>query len=273
MALSAVRGALAEIDRALSALSYHDTGHGYDAFGLHPTWVGNAARVVSPLYDLWFRVRSYGIENVPTEGSAIIASNHSGTLPFDGAMIYLDVLRRLPVPRVVRPLADYFVPELPFVSVLFSRLGVVAGSRGNMHRLLDDGELLLVFPEGVPGIGKPFSRRYELAPWRVGHAELAIKHQVPVIPVAVIGAEEQMPQIAQLPIRAFGSPYLPIPLTLFPLPVRYHIHYGEPICFADRYPPEAADDPESVDGAAREVRDAVERLISSGLALREGVFA
>lgn len=272
MILNALRQPWAEIDRAMARLSYHDAGYGYDQFGMHPAWVRRAVKLVNPLYEHWFRVKSYGIENVPGRGSAILAANHSGVLPFDGAMIFMDIVRRHPVPRAVRPLADYFVPELPFVGVLFARLGVVAGSRGNMARLLEAGELLLLFPEGTPGIGKPFAKRYQLALWRVGHVELAIRHRVPVVPVAVIGAEEQMPLITQLPVRAFGMPSLPVPVTPVPLPVRYHIHYGPPIDLAARYPAEAADDPVAVDAGAREVRDAVERLIAAGLAMREGVF-
>src|SRR5690606_28426001 len=133
-----------------------------------------------------------------------------------------------------------------------------------------DGELLLIFPEGVPGIGKPFHERYQLQEWRVGHAELAIRHRAPVVPVAIVGPEEQMPRIARLRRlgRLFGAPYVPLTLTPFPLPVRYHILYGAPIALHERYAPADADDPESLRAAANEVRDAVAALLAEGLRAR-----
>lgn len=177
----------------LRGLRYQDAGHGYDPFGLHPGWIAAFTALWRPLYEGWFRVSSHGAGHVPAQGPAILAANHSGVWPIDGVMIYLDVLRHGDPPRVARPVADHFVPALPFVSTVFSRCGVVGGSRGNVHALLERGELLLIFPEGVPGISKPFRERYRLRPFRIGHAELAIRHRVPVVPVAVIGAEEQFP--------------------------------------------------------------------------------
>lgn len=257
----------------LPDLTIADAPHGYDPFGLCADAVRKAYRATRPIYDHWFRVRSYGAERLNHLGAAILAANHSGTLPIDGVMIWHDVLRHTHPPRVPRPIADVFVPNLPFVSLAYARTGVVAGSRGNVHHLLHHGELLLIFPEGTGGIGKPIAKRYQLQRWNVGHAELAIRHQVPIVPVAVIGAEEQMPQLARLPIRAFGSPYLPVPATLVPLPVRYHIHYGAPLDLRDHYAPDRADDPASTEAAAAEVKDAVAALIRRGLALRDGVFA
>jgi 1-acyl-sn-glycerol-3-phosphate acyltransferase len=254
-------------------LALSDAGHGYDAFGAHPDWVRLGSGLLEFLYDRWFRVQSHDPENIPASGAAILAANHSGTLPFDGAMIWADVLRQTDPPRVARPVADHFVAELPFVSTLFARAGTVGGSRGNVRHLIEQGELLLIFPEGTPGIGKKFSERYRLAPWRVGHVELAIRHGIAVVPVAVIGAEEQMPTIATLPIHAFGSPYLPIVATPIPLPVRYHIYYGTPLQPGRDLPRDGADDPAVLRGAATKVRHAVEALIERGLQERPGVFA
>lgn len=228
--------------------------------------------MLRPLYEGWFRVRSYGAENIPSDGGAIIAANHSGTLPFDGAMLYMDVLCRSDPPRLPRPVGDTFIPRLPFVSVFFARGGVVAGSRSNVKHLLESGELLLVFPEGVPGIAKPIWKRYQLQKWRVGHCELAIRYGVPVVPVGIVGAEEQMPQVGKLDVRLFGAPYLPLPVTPVPLPVRYHIHYGEPIPLHERYRPEQADDPAVIGEAALQVQNAVRDLLRRGLKQRKGIF-
>jgi len=262
----------AEAER-IEQLHFTDAGHRYDTFGLSPEWVAMATGLVRPLYENYFRVRSVDAHHIPSEGGAILAANHSGTLPFDGAMLYVDVLKHTDPPRIARAVADTFVPGLPFVSVFFSRCGVVGGSRGNVRRLLERGELLMIFPEGTPGIGKPFKERYQLQHWRVGHCEMAIRHRVPVVPVGIVGAEEQMPQVARIPVSAFGSPYIPVPATPLPLPVRYHIYYGEPIDMPGLYEPGDADDPDILSEAAERVRDAVDGLLQRGLSEREGVFA
>jgi 1-acyl-sn-glycerol-3-phosphate acyltransferase len=256
----------------VEGIPFTDAGHGFDPFGMHPAFVAMGLATFKGLHSSYFRVKSYGTENVPSKGCGILAGNHSGTIPIDGLMLWLDVV--INARRVPRPIADHFVPTLPYVGVLFSRAGMVGGSRGNVRALLKAGELLVIFPEGVPGIGKPFKDRYQLQEWRVGHAELAIRHQAPVIPVAFIGPEEQMPQIARLDKlgKMLGLPYLPIPASPFPLPVRYHIHYGEPIDLSADYSPEQADDPELVREAAGRVKEAVQALINKGLEMREGVF-
>ena len=143
-----------------------------------------------------------------------------------------------------------------------------------MRALLQKGELLLIFPEGTPGIIKPWAKRYQLQKFRVGHAELAIRFGCPVIPIGVVGAEEQMPQLttSRRLGKALGVGDLPIPMLPVPLPVRYHIHYGEPIPLHEEYSPEQADDPVVVKAAAARVRDAVQALLDRGLKLRKGVF-
>jgi len=262
-----------EVER-LKGLRYADAGHGYDAFGLHPDMVKLGEALLGPIYDKYFRVTSYGCaEAIPVTGPAVIASNHSGALPIDGAMIWLDVLRHTSPPRIARAVADHFVPMLPLIGTFFARGGMVGGSRGNARTLLEAGELLLIFPEGVPGISKAFKDRYRLQDWRVGHVELAIRHGAPVIPVGVVGSEEQMPQIGRIPIQFAGAPFIPVTLPPFPMPVHYHIHYGAPIRTDRDYRPEHADDPAAVREAAARVKAAVQALLDKGVAERPGIFA
>jgi 1-acyl-sn-glycerol-3-phosphate acyltransferase len=258
-------------DRA-ERLAYADAGHGFDRFGMHPDFVAFGDAIAAPLYDHYFRVVSHGAEHIPATGPAILAANHSGTIPIDGAMLWMDVYRNTQPPRAARPVADYFVSTLPVLSTLFARCGVVGGSRGNARALLEAGELLMIFPEGVPGIGKPFRQRYQLQEWRQGHCELAIRYRAPVVPVGIVGAEEQMPQLARIPLPGSPLPYLPIPATLVPLPVRYHVWYGEPIRVDQDYRPEDADDPEKVREASARVKAAVQALLQRGLAERKGIF-
>lgn len=259
--------------KRLEGMRVADAGYGYDALGLHPEWVAASFGVFKPLYERYFRVESYGAENIPKEGAAILAGNHSGTIPIDATMVYMDVLSQTEPPRVARPVGDLFLPRLPIVGNYFARVGMVAGSRGNFRHLLESGELLMVFPEGTPGIGKGWKRRYQLTPFRVGFAELAIRHQVPVIPFAVIGAEEAFPQVAKLEgIRAFGAPYLPITATPLPMPARFHIHYGAPMFLHEGAPEGAVDDAPTLKAAAARVQDKVQGLIEHGLATRTGIF-
>lgn len=263
-----------ELER-IRGLALADAGHGFDELGVHADWVAFGAGLLGPLYDRWFRVTSHGAEHLPRSGAVILASNHSGALPFDATMIWLDVLRHTDPPRVVRAVVDHFVPAMPFVGTFFARTGCVGGSRGNVRRLLDNGEVLLIFPEGTAGVGKLFRDRYHLATWRVGHAELALRHRVPIVPVAVIGAEEQMPQLGRIELgaRLVGAPYIPLVATPLPLPVHYHLWYGEPLLLADRFPPARADEPEVLELAAEEVAQRVRALITRGLRGRRGIFA
>lgn len=258
----------------LEGLHLDDAGHGWDRFGASARGVAVGLATVRHLYDYYFRVRSFGSEHIPARGPVIVASNHSGTVPLDGLMLWADILLHTHPPRLPRGVADHFVPALPFINTLFSRAGMVPGSRTNVRVLLERDELLLLFPEGVAGVGKHPKLAYQLQRWTVGHAELAIRHRAPVVPAAVIGAEEQLPQLARIErLRPFGIPYLPIPATPLPLPVRYRVWYGPPLMLHEGLTPQDADDPEIVRHAATRTNAAVAELIERGLAEREGVFS
>jgi len=251
------------------AADFRDEGHGYDVFGLHLPALERWIALSRPIYDRWFRVTSQGASNVPRAGAAILVANHSGALPVDALMLSLDVLRH--TPRIPRVVADRFVPKLPFVGEVFARGGAVSGTRANVRRLLEAGALVVIFPEGTTGVGKRFRDRYHLQDWRVGHVELAIRHRAPVVPAAIIGAEESWPVAVKIRgVHAFGAPYLPIPASPVPLPVHYRIHYGPPVVVHEDLPPEAADDPDVLARAADRTRAAVEAVIAEGLAARRG---
>jgi 1-acyl-sn-glycerol-3-phosphate acyltransferase len=240
----------------------HDGGvHGYDAFGLHPDGVAAGLARMLPLYRAWFRVASRKISNLPARGPAIVVANHGGYLPFDGAMLWTDIVLNSEPLRVPRSIMDNFVLRIPVVGTAFARSGSVGGNRRNVHHLLENGELLVVFPEGTDGIGKPWSQRYKLQSWSVGHAEMAIRHAAPVVPVAILGPDEQFPFVVRLPIPAFGAPWVPLPIPPFPLPVRYRIEYGEPIELHRRWSPEQADLPAVVAEAAAIVRGKLQALL------------
>ena len=237
--------------------------HGYDPFGLHPGWVAIGFLVGLPMYRLWFRVSSRGIENLPQAGAAILVANHGGELPFDALMLWHDVVLRSEPPRVPRMVMDHFVPQLPFVGPFFARNGAVGGSRRDVHDLLDRGELVTMFPEGLPAIGKPRSQRYRVPSLRPGPAEMAIRHRAPIIPAAIAGPDDQYPFVVHVPLRVFGSPYLPLSPLPLPMPVHYSILYGEPLRLHDRWPPTAADQPAAVAEATAEIRSALQSLLDT----------
>lgn len=252
---------------ALLAAPFHDAGHGYDVFGLRPQTLARAVAIGRVLHDSYFRVSSHGIEHIPASGPTIVIANHGGVLPIDAAMLCLDLLLRTDPPRIPRPLADHFVASLPIVGTLFARFGVVMGTRGNARRLLERGELLAIWPEGVSGPAKPFSHRYELQAWSTGFAELALRYHAKVVPAAIVGAEESWPLIARLGVHALHIPYLPIPATPLPLPAHLHIRYGVPIELVGD-----PEDPHHVAEAALAGRIAVEDVLAEARKERKGVW-
>jgi 1-acyl-sn-glycerol-3-phosphate acyltransferase len=256
----------------MGAPSFHDAGYGYDLFGYHPPSLARAAQLAAPLYDRYFRVDSRGSESIPSEGPAILVANHGGVLPVDAAMLCLDVIRHSRPPRTPRPIVAHFVPSLPFVSMWFARLGAVNGTRANVQALLEAGELVVIWPEGVSGPAKPFRERYRIQRWCQGFAELALRHRAPVVPVAVIGAEESWPLLGKLARHWFGAPYVPIAASPVPLPAHYHIRYGE-LQRLDALPASAdLDDPDVIGNAATRIQVELERLICDARSARKGVF-
>ncbi len=251
-----------------SADGFHDEGYGFDTFGLHlPSLVG-AVRAAAPVYERYFRVDSSGIEHVPEGGPAILVANHGGVLPIDAAVLCMDIVRR--TERIPRAVTDHFVPRLPIASTLLARLGVVSGTRANVRRLLELGELIAIWPEGTSGPAKPFRDRYQIQRWSVGFAELAIRHRAPVIPVAIVGSEESWPLLGKLALPVLGAPYVPIPASPVPLPAHFHLRYGAALTLHDD--PADADDPTVVATAAAMVREQLEQLLAGTLASRSGVW-
>ncbi len=256
-------------DRILREAPFHDAGYGYDIFGLHPPVLASAVAAARPIYERYFRVKSSGVFRIP-DGPVILIANHAGVLPVDGAVLCLDVLFNSEPTRIPRAIADHFVPRLPIVSTLFARLGVVSGTRANVRQLLERGELLVIFPEGVSGPAKKFRNRYTLQHWSVGFAELAIRHHAAIVPVSILGAEESWPLVTKLGVRAFGAPYIPIPLSPIPLPVHYEIAYGPPLHL--NVSRRDADDPEAVAEVAAEACQLLEQQIADARVARRGVF-
>jgi 1-acyl-sn-glycerol-3-phosphate acyltransferase len=253
-----------------------------DEFGRDPKFTETIRPLFEFLYTVWWRVETSGVEGVPAEGPALIVANHSGVLPYDGVMINLAIRHEHPARRECRLLALDMFALLPVLAPLLAKGGAVRANQENGERLLRQGELVGVFPEGVKGVGKPFAKRYRLARFgRGGFVRLALRTGAPIIPCAVVGAEEIHPVLAKADWvgRPLGLPYFPItptfpllgPLGLVPLPTKWSIDFGEPLAM-ERYGPEAADDPILVNRLSEEVRTTIQRMIDGRLARRRSVW-
>jgi 1-acyl-sn-glycerol-3-phosphate acyltransferase len=233
--------------------------------------------LIRPLYRHWFRVETLGVANVPVESGALVVGNHSGTLPVDALM--MQVALHDEAHRAVRLLGADLVYQLPVLSHLSRKTGHTLACPEDADRLLRKGELVGVFPEGFKGIGKPFSQRYKLQRFgRGGFVASAIRAGVPILPCAIVGAEEIYPKIGDFPTlaRLLGLPYLPItPLFpwlglfgLIPLPSKWLIEFGEPIR-TDEFDPADADDPMLVFDLTDQVRETLQQQLNA-LRLRRG---
>lgn len=258
--------------RVLAALAHLVEGDAlYDRFGYSPDAMKTAFPLFHALYRLYFRVRSEGHEHISGEGPVVLAGNHGGLLPFDAAMAIVDVALHTDPPRLVRAVVDRWAGALPWINIFYARVGQVVGTRENFAKLLDDGQLLLVFPEGIDGMRKTIAHRYRLQNFRVGFIEHALRARAPIVPVAFIGSDDQSPILFDLkPLaRRLGIPVAPItptfpwfgPLGLLPYPVSYRIVYGEPLRYHERFGPEGAEDPRLVRYLANQVRRSVQLLI------------
>lgn len=256
------------------ALVVRRNEYGYDPFGLHPDHLGVAAKLARFLYRTYFRAEARGIEHIPASGRVMFVANHSGQLPFDGLVIGAAVFLEPRQPRLVRSMVEHFVPTVPFASYLFSRWGQITGTPENCRRLLRQDEAILVFPEGARGISKSFSRRYQLAPFGLGFLRLALETDTPIVPVAVVGAEEQAPAINLRPLaRLVGAPSFPVVpyppfVPLVPLPVKYRLYFGEPI----RVTGDPDDDDDVLDEKVKAIRNRIQSMLHLGLRERKHVF-
>lgn len=249
---------------------------GYDEYGFNHEAMKKFAPFGLFLYEKWFRVEAFGVENIPKEGPAIIVPNHSGQIPLDGMMIAVAAMKLMDPPRLPRAMLEKWFPTLPGLGLLVSGAGQVVGITENAEKLLANGELMMIFPEGVLGSGKTWDKRYKLQRFTLGFLELAIKYKAPIIPTAVIGGEEQAPSFFDFKwlAKKIGFPYFPITPTFpwlgllgfVPLPSKYRIYFGEPLDFSGF----EADlpHPERIMEHVERVRGVVQGMVAEGLKKR-----
>src|SRR5215213_1916925 len=252
-----------------------------DEFGFDPEFT---TKIYLPLLrqiaDHWFRVEVRGAENLPMDGSALLVSNHAGTLPVDGMILQTVVYDE--IGRHVRMLGADLIFKTPYSHDLARKTGTTLACQEDAERLLASNQLVAVFPEGFKGLGKPYADRYKLQRFgRGGFVMAAIRAQVPIIPIAIVGSEETYPLIAKAPAlaRALGVPYFPItplfpwfgPLGMIPLPSKWIIQVGEAIT-TDELGPGAADDPMIVFNITDQVRETIQQTLYALLMQRRNAF-
>ena len=263
-----------DIEGRTRALVVHENEFGFDPFGMSRAHLVGAVRMTRLLYRYYFRAEAHGIENIPPSGRVLFIANHAGQLPFDGTVIASAVFLEPPTPRLVRAMVEHFVPTVPFISFMLSRWGQIVGTPENCRRLLNADEAVLVFPEGAKGISKPFTKRYQLAPFGSGFMRLALETNSVIVPVAVVGSEEQAPAINLKRVaKILGLPSLPLVpyppfFPIIPLPTKYRLYFGEPMTFTG----DPDDDDESLQERVTTVKRRIEAMLAVGLRERKHVF-
>lgn len=258
-----------EIEALIERVPKRTGSFGYDAWGYDESKVKLGAGLMRLLYEHYFRVTAQGLENIPAEGRVLIVGNHSGQLPMDGVLVGYALLTNPQGPRAARAMIERFFPTVPFLGNLLNGLGAVIGDPLNCAKMLEADETIIVFPEGVRGSGKPYSKRYQLQRFGNGFVHLAMAHRTPIVPVGIVGCEETMPSLGNIaPLaKLLGIPYAPIVPALLPLPARVSLNFGAPIHFG----PEPCSEKE-VTARVEQVKDAIRDLIDKGLAERTSVF-
>jgi 1-acyl-sn-glycerol-3-phosphate acyltransferase len=271
------RGLEREIEERLRRVPNQLNEYGFDPYGLSLESARRMALPVALLYRHYFRVETFDIDRVP-EGRVLLIANHAGQLPFDGAMLNVAMLLEAEPPRICRSMGEYFIPRLPWMGVAMVRVGAMVGTPENCVHMLENEECVVVFPEGARGMNKPYSERYRLQRMGRGFMRLALETATPIVPVAIVGSDDQQPGLANLTRvgRMLGLPSFPItvtfpllgPLGILPLPVKYRMYFGEPLHFDG----DAADDDAAIQEKVDVVKDSIEGMLANGIRERKGIF-
>jgi 1-acyl-sn-glycerol-3-phosphate acyltransferase len=241
-----------------------------------------ARRLYDPIYRHWFRAEWEGLEKIPSEGGALLVANHAAAIPSDAPVIMHGIESELQ--RPVYGMADHMFKGMPVVGTLWSRAGGVAAHPENAYRLLrEQGQLALVFPEGTKGPGKTYNERYQLRRFgRGGFVEIAMRAGVPIVPIAVVGAEESMPTMFKMPglARLPGVPYVPVPanmMLLGPLglltyfPAKFRLRVLDPVIF-DVPPDQERYSKSRIMDAAEDIRVNLQETLYDMLRRRRSVW-
>ena len=273
---------LRRLGRSMGRRRLRTRSEDVDEFGKDPVYAERLEPLFEWLYQNYWRVEAEGVDNIPQRGKTLLIANHSGLLPFDGIMISEAVRLESDLEREVRFLIDDELSSIPFLSPFMTRIGAVQACEENAERLLDDGQLVCMFPEGPRGARKPYDERYQLQDFGEGEfIRVCMRKKAALVPVAVVGAEETYPVIAKCKLigKPFGLPFFPItpswpilgPLGLVPLPSKWTIRFGKPIRFG-KYGKGAVEKETLVSKLQEDVRDTIQDMVDEMLAERESIW-
>jgi len=264
-----------QIERNVHRLKLPFDEFGFDPFGISREHLIKFYSPFAQLYRRYLKVTTFGYENIPREGRALLIGNHSGGVGADAAMVMTSMLLYDDNPRLCHGMAEYFFASFPFASQLLQRAGHLTGLPEHAERLLAAERLVVAFPEGARGALKPYRDRYKLTRFGTGFMRLALKMRAPIIPFAFIGGEEAFPILAHIDwvAKLVDAPSLTYPLSpqvvLWPLPVACQIYYGEAMIFEG----DGSEPDEVIAGYVAQVKVAIETLIRKGLAARPSAFS
>lgn len=242
-----------------------------DPWGFNLGLCESALRKLMPIYRSYFKVRVFGQENVK-EKSYLVVSNHTGQIPIDGMLITLAFAMDVQPPRILRAMVERFLAQLPFLGDVTAQLGSVLGDRTNCEFLIENGESILIFPEGVRGISKNTPEYYKLRPFAQGFYRIAIQKKTPILPICVIGAEEMYPLVfhAKKLAGILSIPSLPFSANILPLPSPIDIYIGKEVAIPQHLNSESSD--KEVKENVFHIENLIKRMIIHGLKHRRPFF-
>ena len=267
----------AEIHERMLRIPTRLNAYGYDPWGFHPDTARRAMLFTALLYRYWFRVAVHDMHRLPP-GRVLLISNHAGQVALDAAMIAAACFLEAEPPRIVRGMGEFWLPTVPWVNEIMVRTGSVVGTRKNCVDLLHNEEAVIAFPEGIHGMNKLIWDRYQLQDFGHGFMRLALETRTPIVPIAVVGSEEQALAVANIrPLaRLLRMPAFPVtptwpllgPLGLVPLPVKYRIYFGEPMHFEGN----PGDEDEIIGEKVELVKARIATMLAAGLGARRSLF-
>ena len=261
-----------QLRRNVERLDLDFNAYGIDRFGASRESIIRYYSPLTTIYRHWSKVTTFGIENVPPKGRALLIGNHSGGIGLDASMTVTSLLLHDENPRLAQGMADYFFARWPFMSVLTSRLGALTGIPEHAHLLLEAGRLVMVFPEGARRAGKLYRDRYKLIRFGTGFMRLALETRTPIVPFAFVGGEEAFPTMYKIEwlSKALGAPLVPVApqIVLFPLPVSCQIYFGEPMLFEG----DGSESDDEIEERVDRVKASIAGLIERGLEARPTAF-
>jgi 1-acyl-sn-glycerol-3-phosphate acyltransferase len=258
-----------ELKERIAQLDIPFNTYGYDHLGVSKEHLEYFFTFLSFLYNDYFRVRTFGLEHVPSEGRVMIVGNHSGGIPIDGGMILASLMLDAEKPRLVQGMVEKFANRMPFLSTWFSRVGQFTGLPEHAVRILENERALMVFPEGARGTAKLHKDQFTLVRFGTGFMRLALQTGTPIVPAGFLGGGDAFPTVLNLKRigKLFGLPYLPITRHILPLPLPKpcELYYGEPMVFEGT----GNEEDEVIERYVQEVKDKIGELITRGLRRRE----